>query len=81
MRVSGILSSCLTTETLKRFYQSASDGINSFEDKGIKAKLSGDLMEYAGEVVAEELKRDLEPEEVMLVYNRVRQFLVARGLD
>lgn len=80
MRVSGILSSCLTTETLKRFYPSGS-GSKPLMDNGLKAKLSGDLMEYAGEVIAEELKRDLEPDEVMLVYNRVRQFLVARGLD
>ena len=50
-------------------------------DRSEKTKLFVVLLEHAGEVLTGELKRDLSPDEVILVYNRVQQFLIARGLE
>jgi hypothetical protein len=46
-----------------------------------KTKLFVGLLEHAGEVLTGELNRELTPDEVILVYNRVQQFLIARGLE
>ena len=81
--VGQILSKCLTTEILQKYCPSwkKGNGDNVMGDRGEKTKLFLELLEHAGEVLAGELKRDLTPDEVILVYNRVQQFLVARGLD
>jgi hypothetical protein len=76
--VGQILDSCLTTETLN-WLSLPEDKWKNHTEK--KTKLFIELLEYAGNVVTEKLKRDLEPDEVILAYNRVRQFLIARGLD
>ena len=83
VRVGQILSNCLTPETIKKYYPSWKRG-NSDQvlvDKGVKDKLFVDLLEHSGEVLTSILKRDLTSDEVMLVYNRVQQLLIARGLD
>jgi hypothetical protein len=83
MRVSGILGDCLSTETLQRLYPAYSSwkGGRSFLNSEVKQKLFEELITHAGRVVTEELERELTPDEVMLVYNRVKQFLIARGFD
>ncbi len=83
MLVGQILSKCLTTEILQKYCPSwkKGNGDNVMGDKGEKTKLFVELLEHAGEVLAGELKRDLSPDEVILVYNRVQQFLIARGLE
>jgi len=81
--VGQILSKCLTTEILQKYCPSWKkvNGDNVMRDKGEKNKLFVELLEHAGEVLNGELKRDLTPDEVILVYNRVQQFLIARGLE
>ncbi len=81
--VGQMLSKCLTTEILQKYCPSwkKGNGDNVMGDKGEKTKLFVELLEHAGEVLTEELKRDLSPDEVILVYNRVQQFLIARGLE
>lgn len=81
--VARILDSCFTTETLDRLV-SPIQKTESYPDKtreGIKARLSVELFEYAGEVVMGALKRELTPSEIMLIMNRVKQFMIARGMD
>jgi len=81
--VGQILSKCLTTEILQKYCPSwkKGNGDNVIWDRGEKTKLFVELLEHAGEVLTGELKRDLSPDEVILVYNRVQQFLIARGLE
>ena len=83
MRVSGILSKCLTTEAFRRFCPSGEKGNGGkvFGAKEGRNNIFVKLLEYAGEIVTGELKRELVPEEVILVYNRVEQFLIARGVE
>ena len=83
MLVGQMLSKCLTTEILQKYYPSwqKGNGGKVIADKGERNKLFVELLEHAGEVLTGELKRDLSPDEVILVYNRVQQFLIARGLD
>jgi hypothetical protein len=77
-QVARVLDSCLTTETLKKLAPMGSKGNG---DIGRNGKLFADLLEYAGQKVMEELKRDLASDEVILIFNRIQQFLIARGLD
>jgi hypothetical protein len=81
--VGQILSKCLTTEILQKYCPSwkKGNGNNAMGDRSEKTKLFVVLLEHAGEVLTGELKRDLSPDEVILVYNRVQQFLIARGLE
>lgn len=82
VRIGEILSRCLTTETLKRFcVYDSNEGVLYERVSGSRSLISVLVMNYAAEVVVEEVQRNLTPEEVVLVYNRVRQFLTARGLD
>ena len=83
MLVGQILSKCLTTEILQKYCPSWKKvyGDNVMRDKGEKTKLFVELLEHAGKELTGELKRDLSPDEVILVYNRVQQFLIARGLE
>jgi hypothetical protein len=48
---------------------------------GIKNQLFVELLEHAGRIVIGKLNRELAPDEVMLIYNRVNQFITARGYD
>jgi hypothetical protein len=81
--VGQMISKCLTTEILQKYCPSwkKGNGNNSMGDRNEKIKLFVVLLEHAGEVLTGELKRDLSPDEVILVYNRVQQFLIARGLE
>jgi hypothetical protein len=78
-----MISKCLTTEILQKYYPTwkKGNGDNVMGDKSEKTKLFVELLEHAGEELTGELKRDLSPDEVILVYNRVQQFLIARGLE
>ena len=82
-QVGQIVDSCLTTETLEKLYPSARMGFVFLEENelGARKKLFIDLLELSGEAVGKELGRELWSDEVILVYNRVRQFMIARGLD
>jgi hypothetical protein len=80
--VGQILNTCLTTETLNRLSPSATCN-RVFSDQTIaevKRKLFVDLLEHVGRIVQEELNRDASPDEVILIFNRVKQFLTAREL-
>jgi hypothetical protein len=77
-QVARVLDSCLTTETLNKFVLLGSKGNG---EVGRNGKLFADLLEYAGQKVMEDLKRDLSPDEVILIFNRIQQFLIARGLN
>jgi hypothetical protein len=81
--VGQILDSYLTTETLNRLSPAIDNGLffSKQKLKGDTRKLFVDLLEHAGEVVMADLKRDLSADEVILIFNRVKQFLIARGLD
>ena len=83
LRVGQILDSCLTTETLKNIYPPTRVDIVPFEEgeRGAENQLFVNLLEHSGEVVVRELGRELASDEVMMAFNRVRQFLIARGLD
>jgi len=73
----------LTTEILQKYCPSwhIGNGGKVFGGKGEKNKLFVELLEHAGEVLNGELNRKLTSDEVILVYNRVQQFLIARGLE
>jgi hypothetical protein len=77
-QVARVLDSCLTTETLNKFVLLASKDNG---EVGRNGKLFADLLEYSGQKVMEDLKRDLSSDEVILIFNRIQQFLIARGLD
>ena len=83
MRVSEILSSCLTTEAVLSLRPVIQPEMASpkEEKESIKNQLFVELFEHAGQIVMGKLNRELAPDEVMLVYNRVRQFMTARGYD
>jgi hypothetical protein len=81
--VGQMISKCLTTEVLQKYCPAwkKGNGDNVMGDKGEKTKLFVELLEHSGKVLNGELKRELTPDEVILVYNRVQQFLIARGLE
>lgn len=83
LRVSQILTNCLTTETLQKYCPTWKKGNigRGIGDKGVRNKLFVDLFEHSGVAVAGALNRKLTRDEVTLLYNRVRQFMIARGLD
>lgn len=83
IQVGQIVDACLTDEILKKLYPPANQSAALPEkvDLGSRNKLFVDLLEYSGGVTESELGRKLLSDEVMLVYNRVRQFMIARGLD
>ena len=79
--VGQIISECLTTEVLQKYYPSwkkENVGKVSAYREG-KNMLFAELLEHSGQILMRELKRELTPDEVILVYNRVQQFLIARG--
>jgi hypothetical protein len=51
------------------------------KQESIKNQLFVELLEHVGRTVMGKLNRELAPDEVMLVYNRVKQFMTARGYD
>jgi hypothetical protein len=81
--VGQIVDTYLTDETLKKLYSPAymDEVLPEKVDMGARNKLFVDLLEYSGGATERELGRNLLSDEVMLVYNRVRQFMIARGLD
>ena len=83
MRISEILSSCLTTEAVQclRPVIHAEMGSPQEKKESIKNQLFVELLEHAGRIVEGKLNRGLAPDEVMLVFNRVKQFMTARGYD
>jgi hypothetical protein len=83
MRVSEILSSCLTTEAVQSLRPVIHTEMGSPQEKkeSIKNQLFVELLEHAGRKVMDKLNRELAPDEVMLIYNRVKQFMTARGYD
>ena len=83
MKVSEILSSCLTTEAVLSLRPVIQPEMASpkEEKESIKNQLFVELFEHAGQIVMCKLNRELAPDEVMLVYNRVKQFMTARGFD
>ena len=83
MRISEILSTCLTTEAVLSLRPVIQPEMASpkEEKESIKNQLFVELFEHAGQIVMGKLNRELAPDEVMLVYNRVKQFMTARGFD
>jgi hypothetical protein len=83
MKISGILSSCLTTEAVLSLRPVIhAEMVSPTEKKeSIKNQLFVELLEHAGQIVMGKLNRELAPDEVMLIYNRVNQFMTARGYD
>lgn len=81
--IRNILDDCLTPEILPHLLEK--QGITDFSSKSgetiNKKRLYFDLLDYAGEVVMARVAHELSHEEIMLVLNRVRQFMIARGLD
>jgi len=83
MKISEILSSCLTTEavlSLRPVIQLEMASATEIKES-IKNQLFVELLEHAGRIVMGKLNRELAPDEVMLIYNRVNQFITARGYD
>jgi hypothetical protein len=77
--VARILDDCLTNETLKRL----ASGVIADRDingEDLKRKFFVSLLEHAGEAVMVKLNRELSPGEVILIFNRVKQFLTIREL-
>jgi hypothetical protein len=83
MKISEILSSCLTTEAVQSLCPAThTEMVSPTEEKRIiKNQLFVELLEYAGQIVMGKLNRELAPDEVILIYNRVNQFMTARGYD
>jgi len=83
MRISEILSTCLTTEAVLSLRPVIQPEMASpkEEKESVKNQLFVELLEHAGRIVMGKLNRELAPDEVMLVYNRVKQFMTARGYD
>jgi len=83
MLISEILSSCLTTEAVLSLRPVIHAEMVSPKEKkeSIKNQLFVELLEHAGRIVMGKLNRELAPDEVMLIYNRVNQFMTARGYD
>jgi len=71
------VDSCLNNETLERLIQEQGKVFQTLN----KTKLFLDLYEHAMWTVMVKLHRDLERDEKKIIYNRVLQFLMARGLD
>ena len=83
MLISEILSTCLTTEAVLSLRPVTQPEMASpkEEKESVKNQLFVELLEHAGRIVMGKLNRELAPDEVMLVYNRVKQFMTARGYD
>ena len=79
IEVQQILDSCLTEETLKRLAPDVTV-FSNLNGENVRRELFIHLLEYAGNEVMSRLNRELLPGEVILTFNRIRQFLRARRL-